>query len=393
MLTASPRTDIDLYTEDAIISPYENYRLLRDLGPAVWLERDEMWAVARYADVHAALQDPQTFSSASGTAVNDQTNERMRRTTAGTDPPRHDLFRSLISRPLSPKALRPHHELFHRHADELVEKLLGAGTFDVVTDFAQVFPLSVVCDLLGWPAERRADFPSWSCAIFNLSGPMNERSIAELPVIQAMFEYAEDVIHSGRLRPGSCGADLLAAAEAEQIDGDQIPSLIGAYLAPAIDTTIAMLSSALWLLGRDPSLWQAIREDHSLIPNALNEVLRYESPVRGYTRVLTREHDIDGTTLPAGSRVFLLLGAANRDERRWDEPDTFDIRRPDANRNIGFGYGIHSCIGQSLVRLEGTALFTALAKRVRRIEVGAPTWRVNNIVRGLASLPAALRAA
>jgi cytochrome P450 len=392
MTIALPRTDIDLYTEDAIVSPYENYRLLRDLGPAVWLERNEVWAMTRYRDVHAALADPQTFSSASGVALNDQTNERMGRTTVATDPPHHDRFRSLINRPLTPKALRPHHELFHRHADELVEKLLGAGTFDVVTDFAQVFPLSVVCDLLGWPVDRRADFPAWSCAIFNLSGPMNERSIAELPVIAEMFKYTEGVIDSRGLRAGSCGAELLAAAEAEQIDSDQIPSLIGAYLAPAIDTTIAMLSSALWLLGRDPSLWQAIRQDHSLIPNALNEVLRYESPVRGYTRLLTREHDIDGTTLPAGSRVFLLLGAANRDERRWDEPDTFDIRRPDAKHHIGFGHGIHSCIGQSLVRLEATALFTALAKRVRRIEVGAPAWRVNNVVRGLTSLPAALQA-
>jgi cytochrome P450 len=392
MLTASPQTDIDLYTEDAIRSPHENYRLLRDLGPAVWLERLGVWAVARYADVHAALQDPETFSSGSGVALNDQTNERMQGTTVATDPPHHEQFRTLINRPLTPNALRPHHELFHRHADELVETLLGAGTFDVVTDFAQVFPLSVVSDLLGWPAEGRENFLAWSCAIFNTSGPMNERSIAELPVIRALFEYTADVLDSGRLRAGSCGAELLAAAQAEQIDRDQIPSLIGAYLAPAIDTTVAMLSSALWLLGRDPVLWQEIRRDHSLIPNALNEVLRYESPVRGYTRVVTREHDIDGTTLPAGSRVFLLLGAANRDERRWDEPDRFDIRRPDAKHHIGFGHGIHSCIGQGLVRLEGTALFTALAKRVRRIEVGEPTWGVNNVVRGLASLPVALRA-
>ncbi|HEU5472960.1 MAG TPA: cytochrome P450 [Actinophytocola sp.] len=390
MLTASPRTDIDLYTEAAIRSPYENYRLLRDLGPAVWLERNDVWAVARYRDVHAALQDPETFSSASGVALNDQTNERMRATTVSTDPPEHEQFRTLINRPLTPKALRAHQELFHRRADELVEKLLGAGTFDVVTDFAQVLPLSVVSDLLGWPVEGRSEFLSWSCAIFNLSGPMNERSIADLPALKAMQEYTREVIDSGRLRPGSCGADLLAAAEAERIDKNQIPSLIGAYLAPSIDTTVAMLSSALWLLGRDPSLWQAIRRDHSLIPNALNEVMRYESPVRGYTRLVTREYELDGTTLPAGSRVFLLLGAANRDERRWAEPDVFDIRRPDAKHHIAFGHGIHSCIGQGLVRLEGTALFTALAKRVRRIEVGEPTWGVNNVVRSLASLPVAL---
>jgi cytochrome P450 len=392
MLITSPRTDVDLYTEDAITSPYENYRMLRDLGPAVWLARNEVWAVTRYADVRAALQDPETFSSASGVSLNDQTNERMQGTTVATDPPLHDQYRPLINRPLTPKALRVHQELFQRHADALVEKLLDAGTFDVVTDFAMVFPLSVVSDVLGWPDEGREDFLSWSCAIFNTSGPMNERSIAELPAVKAMSEYTIDVINSGRLRAGSRAADLIAAAEAEQIDRDQIPSLVGAYLAPAIDTSVATLSSTLWLLGRDPSVWQAIRADHSLIPNAINEVLRYESPVRGYTRLMTRECEIGGTTLPAGSRIFLLLGAANRDERRWEEPDVFDIRRSDAKHHIAFGHGIHSCIGQSLFRMEATALFTALAERVRRIEVGEPTWGVNNVVRGLASLPVALRA-
>lgn len=391
MLTQPPRSDLDLYTEDAILSPYGNYRALRDLGPAVWLERYEVWAITRYWDVRAALRDHKTFSSGSGVAMNDQTNAMMHGTTLASDPPHHDHFRRLINRPLTPNALHGHQELFHRHADELVDRLIGAGTFDAVTDFAEVIPLSLAADLFGWPEDGRADFPLWSRETFNSSGPMNELAVAGLPATKAKSEYLNGILHVGRLRAGSWGADLIAAAEAERFDPDKIPSLIGAYLTPSIDTTIAMLSSALWLLGRDPALWQEIRRDHSLIPNALNEVLRYETPIRAFTRLMTRAHEFGETTVTAGSRVLLLYGAANRDERMWDEPDVFDVRRVDAKHHLGFGHGIHSCVGQGLARLEFTALFTALAKRVRHIEVGEPTWRINNTVRAIATLPAALR--
>jgi cytochrome P450 len=392
MLTAPPRSDLDLYTEDSIVSPYESYRVLRELGPAVRLDRYDVWALARYADVHAALRDHRTFSSGSGVAMNDPTNAVMRGTLVASDPPHHDRFRSLVNQPLTPKALRAHHELFDRRADELVDRLLGAGTFDTVTDFAQVFPLSVVPDLVGWPAGERENFLTWSCAAFDTSGPLNERTVAAQPVMGAMSAYVDTVLRSGGLRPGSWGADLVAAAEAGQVEEHRIPSLLGAFLAPSVDTTISMLSSALWLLGRDPALWQEIRRDHTLIPNALDEVVRYETPVRAFTRLVTRDHEVGGTTLPAGSRVLLLYGAANRDDRKWEAPDVFDIRRPDAKHHLGFGHGIHSCVGQGLARLEGAALFAALARRVRRIEVGEPTWRVNNTMRAIAGLPASLRA-
>lgn len=390
MLTAPPRSDLDLYSEDAIRSPYENYRALRELGPAVWLDRYEVWAVARYRDVHTVLQDHRTFSSGSGVALNDRTNEAMRGTTLASDPPHHDQFRGLVNRPLTPKALARHHELFHRLADELVDRLIGAGTFDTVTDFATIFPLTVVSDLLGWPREGRDNFLAWSCASFNTSGPLNERAVADMPVMGAMAEYINTTVHSGRLRPGSWGADLVAAAKAGQVERHRIGALVGAYLAPSVDTTVSTLSSALWLLGSHPEQWQTIRRDHSLIPNAINEIIRYETPIRAFTRLVTRDYELDGTALPAGCRVLLLYASANRDERKWDRPDVFDVTRPNRRDQLGFGHGIHSCVGQGLARLEASALLTALAKRVREIGVGTPTWRINNTMRAIASLPATL---
>jgi cytochrome P450 len=392
MLHTGVRSDIDLYTEQSILAPYENYRVLRDLGPAVWLEQHNVWVMARYRDVYAALHDHETFSSGSGVALSDVINERMRGTTLASDPPYHDQIRGLINPPLTPKALRAHREMFQDRAHALVKELLDRGTFDAVTDFAQVFPTSLVPDLLGWPAQGRERFLAWASAAFNTIGPMNERSVAEVPAMKEMWEYIAEMAQPGRLREGSWGANLVTAAESGNIDKKLIPSMIGDYLVPSLDTTISALTSALWLLGTHPEQWQALRADRSLIPNAINEVIRYESPTRGFYRLVARDHDIDGTMLGAGQRLLLLYAAANRDERQFDRPDVFDITRANANDHLGFGHGIHGCVGQGLARLEATTLLTALAEQVGRIEVGEPTWRVNNHIRAIAGLPASLHA-
>lgn len=390
MLDSPVRSDIDLYTEESIVTPYQDYRELRELGPAVWLTRYEVWVLARYDDVYSALHDHETFSSGSGVALCDVINERMRGTTLASDPPYHDYIRGLINGPLTPKALRAHREMFQQRADALIGQLVDAGTIDAVTDFAHVFPASVVPDLLGWPAEGRDRFLPWASAAFNTIGPMNERSVADLPAMQEMWQFIGEMAQPGRLCPGSWGADLVAAAESGDVDKKLIPSLIGDYLVPSLDTTTSALASALWLLGRHPEQWKALCADISLIPNAINEVIRYESPSRGFYRQLTRAYDLGGTQLPADSRVLLLNASANRDERQFAAPDVFDITRANAKDHVGFGHGVHSCVGQGLARLEATVLLTSLAKRVRRIEVGEPAWRVNNHTRAMTSLSASL---
>lgn len=389
---SAPRSDIDLYSDESVLSPYESYRELRDIGPAVWLAQYNVWAVSRYRDVYDALHDHETFSSGSGVALNEQLNQKMKGSALVSDPPYHDHVRSVQGRPLTPKALRQHRDLFERLADELVGTLVERGTFDAVTDFAQVFPLSVVPDLLGWPAEGRDDFLAWASAGFNTLGPMNERAIADIPTLKGMWEFMAELIKPGALRPGSWGADLVAAADAGTVPKELLPALIGDYLVPSLDTTISALSSAMWLFGNHPEQWKEIRADHSLIPNALNEVIRYEAPIRALSRLVTRDRDVSGVTLPAGSRALMLYGSANRDERYWTAPDEFDIHRGNANNHVGFGHGIHGCVGQGLARLEGHALLTALAKRVARIEVGEPTWRVHNTIRAMVTLPTTVTA-
>lgn len=392
MTSVIPSTDIDLYAEESITSPYEAYKKLRDIGPAVWMEPYQVFAVSRYQDVYDALHDHEGFSSGSGVALNEPLNQKMKGSALVSDPPYHDHLRGIMGVPLTPKALRQHRELFQRLADGLIDSLLERGTFDVVVDFAQLFPLSVVPDLLGWPAEGREEFLAWASAGFNALGPMNERAQADIPTLQGMWGFMAEMAVPGRLRPGSWGADLVAATEAGTLDKDLLPAMIGDYLVPSLDTTVSALSSAMLLLGGHPDQWQAIRADRSLIPNALNEVIRYEAPIRGLSRLLTADRELSGTTIPAGSRALMLYGSANRDERHWDSPDTFDVTRANASSHVGFGHGIHGCVGQGLARLEGHALLNSLADKVATIEVGEPTYRVHNTIRAIATLPATLKA-
>ncbi|NIH95059.1 cytochrome P450 [Mycolicibacterium fluoranthenivorans] len=159
------------------------------------------------------------------------------------------------------------------------------------------------------------------------------------------------------------------------------------YIAPSLDTTISAISNALYLLGTHPEQWRLLKDDPDLIPAAVNEIVRYESPLRAFARRVRQDGEIAGTTLPSGSRVLVLYASANRDEDAWDDPATFDIRR-DAGRHVGFGNGAHACAGQGLARLETVAILRALVERVDRIEVtGRPVWAVNNIIRRHSHLP------
>lgn len=392
MALAIASSDIDLWSEDVIRYPYESYRKLRDLGPAVWMEEYQTFAVARYDDVYEALHDHEAFSSGSGVALNEQLNQKMKGSALVSDPPYHDHVRGVMAKPLTPKALRQHREDFQRLADELVDHLLERGTFDAVVDFAQLFPLSVVPDLLGWPSEGRNEFLAWASAGFNALGPMNERAQADIPVLAGMWVFMAEIVQPGRLRAGSWGADLVEAAGRGTVSKQLLPALIGDYLVPSLDTTVSALTSAILLLGRHPEQWRAVREDHSLIPNALNEVIRHETPIRSLARTVTRDRELSGVVLPAGSRALMMYGSANRDERHWASPDTFDVRRTNANSHVGFGHGIHGCVGQGLARLEGHALLTALANKVATIEVGEPEYRVHNTIRAISTLSATFKA-
>ena len=207
-----------------------------------------------------------------------------------------------------------------------------------------------------------------------------------MPMSLEMFEYGQTDAVPPHLKPGGWAQRVYDAADRGELDPALCPSMMSGYLAPSLDTTINGISSAMMLFGEHPDQWDLLRADRDLIPNAVNEVLRLESPIQRFSRYVTEDHAVGDVVVPAGSRVMLLFGAANRDERRWPDPTRFDVRRERAAEHLAFGFGPHACVGSGLARLEMRLLLEGLVERVERFETSEPVRAINQVLRGLASL-------
>ena len=382
-----PSYESDIYSTAAILDPYPHYARMRELGPVVWLSKQRVYALPRYAECKAALRDDETFASGRGVALNAFTNRMSRGTTLNSDGADHDKRRKLVAHRLTPKALRKMSDTVTHQAEQVVDAALSMRTVDGVRDLATELPLSIVPDFVGWPRESRDHLIDWAGATFDFLGPWNKRSIAALPASLQMLLFTRRVVRKRSVLDGSMGHDVMTAVDEGKLDKSEVPPLMVDYLAPSLDTTISAISSALYLFATHHEQWQAVRADPSLIPNAVNEVVRIESPLRAFSRSVTKNVEFGGATLPKGARVLVLYASANRDALQWDDPDTFDVHR-DATAQLGFGHGTHGCAGQGLARMETQAILTALADRVENIRcVGEPKWALNNIIHRFDRLP------
>lgn len=379
----------NLYSPATIADPYPVYAQLRALGPVVWLARHRAFALTRYEECKSTLLNDGTFLSGHGIALNPIANRFSRGTTLNSDGEEHAARRKLVAHRLTPRALKSMSETIGAAAEQVATDAVARGQVDGV-QIARSLPLQVVPDLVGWPEGEREHLLTWAAATFDVLGPLNSTSARSAAASVGMLRFARRIARTGNVLPGSMGDEVIAAARAGTIPQHEASALMIDYLAPSLDTTISAISSALRLFALHPEHWDEIRADRDLIPNAFNEVVRYEAPLRAFSRRAAHDTTIAGTEIPRGARVVVLYASANRDEDVWDKPETFDIHR-DAGRHLGFGHGTHGCAGQGLARLEGQALLNALADRVERIELtGEPTWARNNIIRGLSSLPLTL---
>jgi cytochrome P450 len=379
-----PESDIDLFCDDALSDPYPRYRKLRDLAPAVWLKSMGMFALPRFDDVRNALRNWEVFSSAHGAAMNEPINQAIAGNTLGSDPPLHNKLRNVLVRPLSPSAMKDVTAHIEAEAEGLVERLVERKTFDAATDLAHYLPLNVVSHLVGLPEAGRERMLEWGSAAFDSLGPANARCLSAAETAMGLVHYALK-LEPGSVRPGSWAALAFEAAERGEITLHQARGLILDYVAPSLDTTIFATSNALWLFALHPKSWDSIRGNPALIPAAINEVLRIESPIQTFSRYVTRDTDVDGVQVPQGSRALVMFGSANRDERKWQDPERFDIHRKAAEQ-LAFGHGEHLCVGLPLARLELRALLASLAKRVKRFEILEVKRSINNTLRGLEKL-------
>ncbi|WP_437781640.1 cytochrome P450 [Sorangium sp. So ce1097] len=408
---ATPAADADLdpfrlQSPETLANPYPVYARLRQEAPVYFSAGYNGWLVTRYDHVAAGFRDPRLSakrSSAFVTKLPDEVRQRLeplRRNLASwallLDPPEHTRIRSLINKAFVPRlveGLRPRVEAL---VSDLLDAVAPAGRMDVLRDLGDLLPLLVIGEVLGVPAEDRHKLKGWSNALGGFLGagrPTLEIAGGALSAVVELEDYFRGVIASRRQSPGSdLLSQLIVAEEQGMILGEQeLLSTCCMLLFGGHETTKNLIGNGLLALLLHRPARDELRESPMLIGPAVEELLRYDSPVQWMSRMALEDIELDGVKIPKGDRAFLVLGAANRDPAQFPEPDRLDFHRSDI-RHISFGLGVHYCAGAALARVEAQAAISTFLRRFPNAELasGSLNWRMNPGVRGLAAIPVEL---
>jgi cytochrome P450 len=379
--------------------PYPAYRFLREAAP-VWRAPTGQWIVTTHAGCTAVMRDPRFGHANDGTLTPEIENEPILRSLTQTmlllDPPAHTRMRGLVAKAFTARrmeALRPRIDII---VDTLIDAVTGDGGMDVIADFAHKLPVTVICDMLGIPDTDRGPFLNESTVRGRILDPTpltrqelddaNASSAASRDYFAGLFAYR-------RRNPGDdLTSALLMAREADDsLTDEEIIANIGLLFGAGHETTTNLIGNGILALHRNPSQIERLRAEPGLIPNAVEEVLRYDSPVQLTGRTALADVAFGGEHIAKGEEIIALLGAANHDPAAYDgDPDMFDVGRPGV-RAISFGGGIHHCLGAQLARIEGEIAFRRLLERLpdlRLVDKDDVAWKETITLRGLKALPA-----
>lgn len=376
-----PRFGVDLHSDAVLADPYPTFTELRDAGSVVWLDTYGYYALPRYAEVTEALTDWDNFTSTEGVGFNEYFNS-IKETSLQTAGHHHDEIRRIEGKPLRPEPLRELSPSLREFAENLISDLVEKKSIDGVVELARKMPLHIVTDLVGLEGVDGEQLYQWGVAGFDSIGPMHQpRTPEALQIMAKYYEFAEENIPHC-IRSGSWADQLFANGKEVGWSEEFCRGMMNDYIYPSVDSTINGISAGLLLFAQNPQQWEILRNDRSLLTSAIPEIIRLASPLQYFTRVTTTDIEIGGVTLPKDSRVLIMFASANRDERKFSNPDEFDITR-DPNQHVGWGRGKHSCLGKPLARQEMITLFDVLADHVERFEVGEYEYQPNNIIRGI----------
>jgi len=386
-------------SNDFFDDPYDMYQWLRDEAPCYHNERMGFWALSRFEDVVTAHRDWKTFTSTHGLTLDQLTDPDNAAAQAPMiitmDPPEHDRMRKLVSRAFTPRAITRMEDIAQQIINRYLDDVQGEPSFDAVEDWAAPFPVEIISAILGVPEDDRQQIRHWTDDLLTrLPGdPRPPQAAMEAGLNQIL--YFLELIKEKRAHPGDDMLDQLIDAEVPDDDGnrqrltdDEIAGFALLLASAGSETVTKLVGSAVVLFHRYPSEWQKILDDDAKIVNAVEEVLRYWAPSQYQGRFSTVDSEWHGVTLPAGQPVFLLTGAANRDDREYQNPDVFDIDR-EIGLSVGLGHGIHSCLGAALARLESRTAIAEWRRRYPSYEVDdAGCRRVNMAnVAGYSNVP------
>lgn len=378
------------------LDPFPQYERMRESAPVFLDEQSGSWHVFRYDDVQRVLSEHARFSSRMGGDESSEAGHLFASSLITTDPPRHRQLRSLVTQAFTPKAVDALAPRISELTDELLKGIASRGTADLIEALAYPLPVIVISELMGIPAQHRDRFKQWSDAIVSQTrtGAATEDHQA---ANQEMTGYFLDLIEQRRSRPGD---DLISNLLAAEIDGQKlnVAELLGfcaLLLVAGNETTTNLIGNAVLCFTEVPGTIQRLLQEPALLPQAIEEVLRFRSPVQSMYRVAVADTVLGDVQIPAGAPVVAWIGSANRDERQFERPAQFDVDRGQL-RHLAFGHGIHFCLGAPLARLEAKIALEAILSRLPGLALapGAQLERMDStIVYGVKSLPVSWNAA
>lgn len=388
--TQIPHLDVDPFSDEMIDEPYEMHELIREAGPVAYLPKYDLHVVARHVEVQAILTNWESFISSAGVGLANFNHEapfRPKSLLLEADPPDHTVVRTVISRVMSPKVIKQLRELFEAEAEAMFDRLLEKGRIEGVKELAEHFPLKVFPDAVGLESDGRDNLLLYGDMVFNALGPRNELFERSMERFKPVSSWVMDHCERKALRPGGLGHLIYEAADTGEITHEQAPMLVRSFLSAGVDTTINGIANVLLTLARHPDEYAKLHANPALARQSFEEGLRYESIVQTIFRTTSRPVEVAGVQIGGDRKVLTLLGAANRDPRKWSEPNRFNVERNPVGHLV-FGAGIHGCVGQIIARMEGEIVLKTLARRVKRIELTAAHERhLNNSLRAMRKLP------
>ncbi len=370
--------EFDPYSSDFFDSPYETYRRMRDEAPVYYNDTYDFYALTRYDDVASAIRDFETYSSTRGITL-DMVKAAEVDVPPGyiimMDPPEHERMRKLVNRVFTPRAVTALEPMVRRTIDSIVKRL-DPASFDAVADFSALFPVEIITTMLGVPAQDRQQLRLWlDTGLEREPGSMGP-SAEGLDAIMKTFGYYYELIQQRRADPQDdmisrlIEAEIDEDGEARRLDDIEIAAFANLLGGAGAETVTKLVGNAVVVFADNQDQWRKLNDDRSKIAAAVEELLRYEGPTQYQVRTSTVDVTLHGVTIPAGSAVLLINGSATRDERIFPDPDRFDIDRERKFAfNLSFGYGIHSCLGAALARMEARIAIEALLDLIPRFEV------------------------
>ena len=372
--------EFDPFSDVFFDDPYDMYRRLRDEAPVYHSERYGFWALSRYDDVVEAHKDWKTFSSSHGVDLHTLSTPpeqvAMFRSIIMMDPPAHDRLRALVSRVFTPRAVQSFEPIVREVIESYVEPLDGRDRFDAVTELSGPFPVEIIARILGVPEGDRQQIRHWlDLQLHREPGRLGPTAEGEAASSEA-GTYFYGLVREKRRHPGDDMISRLTQAEVDREDGQGVTKLDDKEIAgfatllggAGAETVTKLVANAFVLFARHPDQYRRLIDDPGSIPAAVEEILRIWPPSQYQGRFSLRDAEFHGVTLPAGHPVLLITGSATRDERFFDDPDAFDIGRP-PSQSLGFGLGIHSCLGAALARMESRIAIEEMVRRWPRYEI------------------------